>query len=155
MAKRNVIIVLVAGTLSLVGAAQLFRPTLKNPPYEPLLVGSSVTKDVNGIFERACKDCHSNNTDWPWYARTAPASWIVSHDVARGRVFMNLSRWQHYDHARKMGFLAGMAAATTNREMPPRMYTVLHEDARLSDQERVLIAGWARKEYNRIRTQQP
>jgi hypothetical protein len=133
------------------GGAQLIRPTMKDPPHEPLLQGSIMSKDVAGIFERACQDCHSNNTRWPWYAKVTPVSFLVAQDVERGRRFLNLSRWQNYSHGQKLGYLATMTAATSDQKMPPKMYTVLHSDARLSGAERQLIANWAREERARLR----
>lgn len=142
-----------AGEVALIvlAAAQLIRPVFKDPPHQPLLDGAQLTPEVNLVFERACQDCHSNNTQWPWYARIAPVSWMVTSDVERGRAFMNLSDWGNYSSSRKLGYLAGMANATRNRQMPPRVYSVLHPDARLTAQERSLIAGWAGQEYRRLR----
>jgi hypothetical protein len=106
---------------------------------------------VGHVFERACQDCHSNNTHWPWYAKVTPVSFLVAQDVNRGRQFLNLSEWQKYSRGQKLGYLGGMAVATRNRQMPPRMYTVMHAHARLSDAERKLISDWAREERKRVR----
>jgi hypothetical protein len=131
-------------------AAQFVRPTMKEPPHEALLVGASVPGEVSQVFERACQDCHSNNTRWPWYAKVTPVSFLVAKDVSRGRQFLNLSEWQKYSRGQKLGYLAGMADAARNRKMPPRIYRTMHSDARLSDQERRLIAAWAAEERKRV-----
>jgi hypothetical protein len=137
--------------LLILAAAQLIRPVFKDPPHQPLLEGAALTPQVTQIFERACQDCHSNNTQWPWYARVAPVSWMVTSDVERGRAFMNLNDWSRYSTGKKLGYLAAMSSATRNQQMPPRVYTTLHADARLTPAERILIANWAGQEYRRLR----
>jgi hypothetical protein len=132
------------------GAAQFVRPTMKDPPHEALLVGADVPAEVSEIFERACQDCHSNNTHWPWYAKVTPVSFIVAKDVNGGRRFLNLSEWQKYTRGQQLGYLASMAEATRFQKMPPRVYRTMHADARLDDRERRLIAAWANEERKRV-----
>jgi len=89
------------------------------------------------LFFRACKDCHSNETVWPWYSFVAPASWLVQSDVDEGRSHFNVSEWgraeNHADEAAKM---------LREGEMPLWFYLPAHPEAQLSDEEREeLIAG--------------
>jgi len=64
--------------------------------HKPLLVGSRMPPSVLSIVERACQDCHSGNTHWPWYSKLPPLSWKIHKDVAQARVFMDLSKWNEY-----------------------------------------------------------
>ena len=89
------------------------------------------------LFFRACKDCHSNQSEWPWYSSVAPASWLVQRDVDEGRSHFNVSEWgraeNHGDEA---------AEKVREAEMPPWFYLPAHPEAQLSDREReALIAG--------------
>jgi len=89
------------------------------------------------LFFRVCKDCHSNQTEWPWYSFVAPASWLVQRDVDEGRSHFNVSEWgrekNHGDEA---------AELVREGEMPPWFYLPAHPEARLSDEEREeLLAG--------------
>ena len=89
------------------------------------------------LAKRACFDCHSNETTWPWYSNVAPASWLIQSDVDEGRRALNFSEWGGRDEARE--------AAETVREgeMPPSYYTWLHGTAKLSDAEKdELIQGF-------------
>lgn len=147
MRKANFVVCALAAFV----AIQFIRPTWKEPPHQQLLEGATVPPAVAGIFVRACQDCHSNNTHWPWYARVAPVSLMIASDVDKGRQFLNLSEWNAYSRGRKLGYLASMADATRNRKMPPRMYSAMHADARISDKERQQIAAWAQDERLRIR----
>lgn len=80
---------------------------------------------------RACFDCHSNETVWPWYSNVAPISWLVQRDVDKGREELNLSEWDRPQEG------AGDAAETVREdEMPPWYYTMPRPEARLSAAER-------------------
>lgn len=87
--------------------------------------------ETRETFFRVCKDCHSNETEWPWYSTVAPTSWLVQHDVDEGRSEFNVSEWgrkkNHGDEAAEM---------IREGEMPPWFYLPLHPEARLSDEER-------------------
>jgi len=92
---------------------------------------------TRALAQRACFDCHSNETIWPWYSRIAPASWLVQHDVDEGREALNFSEW---DRPQKKA--NDSAKEIQEREMPPRTYLLAHPPARLSQRERgSLIAG--------------
>ena len=101
----------------------------QNPPVtaEPDWKGQRTRE----LFFRTCKDCHSNETSWPWYSSVAPASWLVQRDVDEGRSHFNVSEWgraeQDADEAADM---------VRKDEMPPWFYLPLHPEARLGDAER-------------------
>jgi len=141
-----------AAAAVLIAGAGLLHPAAHSPQFQPLLLGADVPVDIENIFSRACQDCHSNKTEWPWYAQLPPMSKMITQDVERGRAFLNLSNWQSYSKGQKLGYLAAMSSAATGREMPPMRYTLIHGDARLSDQERSRIAEWAKQEAARIRS---
>ena len=84
---------------------------------------------------RACFDCHSNMTKWPWYSWVAPASWLVAHDVAEGREHLNFSEFD-----RRQRNADECADQIRSGEMPPWQYLPLHQEARLSDVEREELA---------------
>jgi hypothetical protein len=85
---------------------------------------------------RACYDCHTNETVWGWYTNIAPASWLSQHDVMGGREKLNFSEWdREQDHADKA------AQVVLEGSMPPLQYLLLHPGARLSDQEKRMLAA--------------
>ena len=61
-----------------------------NPPVQADFRGLT---EVVSVLRRACYDCHSNETVWPWYSRVAPVSWVIAHDVNEGRAALNFSTW--------------------------------------------------------------
>ncbi len=106
---------------------------------------------VADVLKRSCMDCHSSQTVWPWYSYVAPMSWLVERDVRRGRDHMNLSVWHQYTLEQREKFLADVASAVKNREMPLPQYTLVHHDAKLSDADTDLVYGWARVERRRLK----
>ena len=123
------------------------RSTIIQPP---LFEGASAPQDVTLLVGRACADCHSTRTQWPWYSRIAPISWLVESDVRRGREHMNLSEWDGYSDEEKRARLAAIATMVANRRMPPVSYQLAHSAARLTDMERTRISDWARLERHRL-----
>ena len=100
-----------------------------------LLAGARVPTPVRSVFQRACQDCHSENTVWPWYSRVPPLSWRIHDDVKRGRAFMNLSKWNEYTEGERRGFLLAIVTATQTHIMPPPKYVWMHSNAKVSDAE--------------------
>lgn len=87
------------------------------------------------LARQACFDCHSNETAWPAYARVAPASWLVQHDVDEGRAMLNFSEWRRPQEEAEEA-----AEAVLEREMPPPAYLLVHAHARLNAAERDQLA---------------
>jgi hypothetical protein len=87
------------------------------------------------LVRSACYDCHSNETQWPWYTHVAPASWLVARDVEEGRQHLNFSEWSFTPQ--EAGFVADEIAQVVGEgEMPPLQYRLIHSEARLSDGEK-------------------
>ncbi len=123
---------------------------------KPLLVGSGVPIPVRGILQRACQDCHSKNTTWPWYAHVPPISWEIRKDVERGRTFLDLSKWNDYTEAERLTFTVAIGSAVQDELMPPGNYVWMHKTARLSRDERALIREWVlTSQRNRSETAGP
>jgi hypothetical protein len=90
------------------------------------------------LAKRACFDCHSNETVWPWYSNIAPISWLVYRDVVEGRSRMNFSNWQS-----GWPIETGELAEVINEgEMPPAQYLLMHPSAKLTAAEKEqLVTG--------------
>jgi hypothetical protein len=94
---------------------------------------------TRALAQRACFDCHSNETVWPAYSYVAPVSWLVVHDTVDGRRQLNFSAWGDPQ-------LSGREARELNPDkirreiargsMPPRIYLLTHPEARLTDAEK-------------------
>lgn len=94
---------------------------------------------TRSIAQRACFDCHSNETIWAWYTNIAPASWLVQKDVDDGRNKLNFSEWGRGEQE-----IDEIGEVIREGEMPPIQYTLIHPDARLSvDERETLMRGLA------------
>jgi hypothetical protein len=108
-------------------------PVSKEPTWD--------SPQTHALARRACLDCHSNETVWPWYSYVAPASWLVSFDVMRGRREINFSEWRGGERGSRIA--REIEEKITEREMPHGNYLMLHPEARLTNEERQqLIDGF-------------
>lgn len=132
---KSLLTVASLAVLALVVVAQVvpYGRNHSNPPIvaEPRWDSSS----TRALAERACFDCHSNQTRWPWYSHVAPMSWLVQSHVDEGRTVLNFSDWNRGNSEADEA-----AEAVREREMPPRSYVLLHPAARLTDAEREQLA---------------
>lgn len=119
-------------------------------PALALTAHAAVPPDVAGVLRRACFDCHSNDTRWPWYTNVPPASWLIAHDVDAGRGQINFSRWGEYNPFDRADMLDKMCDLATKRKMPLWPYRLLHRDARLSDADVAALCRWTDTEATRL-----
>jgi hypothetical protein len=89
-----------------------------------------VPEDVYTALNRACGDCHSNQTHWPWYSHVAPLSWVITDDVNEGRRHMNFEDWEALaDPKQANDRLTGICEEIKQRGMPPFSYRLAQEDS--------------------------
>lgn len=156
MLKKILVGLIVAAVLAIGGS--LIHPFGTTEPagnHEAILRETQVDPETLALFERACQNCHSERTEWPWYSHVAPMSWLIARDVQQARSHMNLSRWQEYSTEERLGLLSEIGSAVRNREMPKQRYLLLHPEARLTDKERQQIYDWTRTERSRLRMSRP
>ncbi len=126
--------------------AQAIRPSRTNPTINPaheITASAGLPAETAGILSRACNDCHSNRTIWPWYSGVAPTSWLVAYDVRAGRKKMSLSEWGTYSAERRTKLAKEMCKEVTEGEMPGPMYTLMHSQAKLTSADVQSICQWS------------
>jgi hypothetical protein len=127
--------------------SQAFRITQSNPPVKADI---SVAAETGRLLHRACYNCHSNETVWPWYSSVAPVSWLVGSDVSEGRQRLNFSDWGTYSPDLKLKNLKKIAEEVGEGGMPPWYYRAVHPEARLGQAEREHIRNWTVIELARL-----
>lgn len=132
----------VALVATLLLGAQFIPVQRTNPPVQSEV---SAPPAVKAILVKACYDCHSHETRWPWYSRIAPLSWWVSAHVRDGRQDLNFSRWPTLDFTSQDLILHEIDKQVSSGAMPLRSYQLGHPSARLSDDERALLLAWVRE----------
>jgi hypothetical protein len=141
--KIVVIIVLIGIGLFLLIQLIPYGKDYNNPPVvsEP----NWDSQQTRELAKRACFDCHSNETLWPWYSKIAPVSWLVARDVYEGRQRLNFSDWQN-SYLRDAGEIASVI---NEGEMPPFQYLPMHPSARLSTAEKTQLINGLESTLNR------
>jgi hypothetical protein len=107
-------------------------PGRREPPWN--------SPGTRALIRRACFDCHSDETVWPWYSNIAPVSWLVQNDVDDGRGRLNFSEWD-----RPQRHAADVAAQVKQADMPPWFYLPMHSAARLTSTEKAALIDGAEK----------
>ncbi len=131
---------------------QLTNPARTNPPVvNDLMATSPPPAPVAAMLHAACYDCHSHETKWPWYSRIAPMSWLIADDVNEGRTNLDLSDWPAAMPDRAAKRLSGMSEKIGYLEMPPKKYTAIHADARLTESQRKALTDWLDAEAARLK----
>jgi hypothetical protein len=128
---RKILSVIITSLL-FIGILIKFVPYGRNHTNPPVVAEPAWdSPQTRAFFFRACADCHSNETVWPWYSSIAPISWLVQRDVEEGRRAFNVSEWGRGDNS-------GDDAAETVQKgtMPPAMYLLTHPGARLTNTEK-------------------
>jgi hypothetical protein len=105
----------------------------------------SVPQNVESILKNACYDCHSNNTVYPWYANIQPLGWLLANHIKEGKTELNFSEFGSYSKRRQISKLNGIANSIKDGTMPLSSYTIVHQTARLSKEEKTLLLEWAMK----------
>jgi hypothetical protein len=139
------------GFFALVVGIQFIRPARINPPVvasHTLEAVVPVPRQVESILQRACYDCHSNLTRWPWYSNVAPISWFVIDDVDSGRRQVNFSDWLRPNTKSPAEFtrerFEAICKQVETRNMPLFAYLLVHRAARLSQGDIETICQWTR-----------
>jgi Haem-binding domain len=137
--------------LALVGA-QFIGPARTNPTIDRTVeLGTApVPPPVVSVLRRACYDCHSSETRWPWYAHVAPASWLVVSDVQSARRQLSFSRWGRYNAFDRADLLDKMCDQVSKARMPLWQYRLVHADARLADADIATVCTWTADESARL-----
>ena len=120
---------------------------------ENLETNLAVPVPVSAMLQRACMNCHSSETRWPWYARMAPVSWVIAKDVSEARRAMNLSRWSTRNGRRPELAIATLTAACEDlryARMPKWSYRLLHPEAQVSKLEVEQFCAWANGEVRQL-----
>ena len=110
-----------------------------NPPVISDLDAPSAVKD---ILRKACYDCHSNETNWAWYTKIAPASFLAVRDVNEGREHLNFSEWGNYTNKTEK-IKEEIWEEVREENMPLWQYRVVHSEAKLTQEEKNLLRNWA------------
>lgn len=134
-------------------ALQLYRPAKNVSAQTPaidIVQAYAVPADVAAILHKACYDCHSNNTTYPWYSNIQPVGMWLAHHVEEGKDELNFSEFGNYKPRRKLKKMKEIVEEVEEGEMPLESYTLIHGEAKLTASEKQLLTEWAKGLEQRI-----
>lgn len=105
----------------------------------------TVPENVKAVLKTSCYDCHSNNTNYPWYANVQPGGWWLASHIKKGKAELNFSEFGNYSKRRRQSKLKSIASSIEDGTMPSPSYTLIHKKAKLSKEDKTLIQNWVKK----------
>jgi hypothetical protein len=134
--------------LAILITIQFIRPT-KNINAAPSATTNDISKihavpeNVQSILKTSCYDCHSNNTYYPWYNNIQPVAWWLNHHVDEGKSELNFNEFATYSIRRQYRKMEEVIDEVKEDEMPLSSYTIIHKDAKLSQEQKLTLSNWA------------
>lgn len=138
--KKILVILLIALVI-----IQFFRPEKNNAEYRDVAAFEKEThanKEVVAVLEKYCYDCHSNKSEYPWYAEVAPISFWINHHIEEGNEHLNLSKWENYSIKKKDHKLDELIEEVEEGKMPLDSYSWVH--GAITDEEKETLIVWAK-----------
>lgn len=152
--KRKILIGLGIAILAL----QLVRPA-KNEAAEvavnDISKGYAMNDEVKAILQKACLDCHSNNTRYPWYTNIQPLGWWMAHHVDEGKDELNFSEFMAYKPKKQHHKLDEVVESQEDSWMPLDSYLWTHKDAKLTKEEKEAIIIWSKGIMHELQNTSP
>jgi hypothetical protein len=136
---------LLVGIAALAAGIQFFGPRAGNPAADPgqsFFRQVALPPDLAATLRRACRDCHSNDSVWPWYTHVAPVSWWTVDHVNNGRSHLNFSEWGRLKPEEAAFMLENICRQVQARRMPLPSYLWMHRSAALSEGDVAALCQW-------------
>lgn len=111
-------------------------------PQSDFMIVNQVPANIKNRLQVSCYDCHSNNTDYPWYSKIQPAAWYLEDHIQEGKDELNFNEWATYSDRRKNSKLQSIINQIEEDKMPLNSYTLIHGDAILSDEDKWVIIDY-------------
>ena len=103
---------------------------------------NKVPNNIKSKLQVSCYDCHSNNTNYPWYNKIQPVAWFLEDHIKQGKAELNFSAWDSLSNRRKSSKIRSIIKQIESNEMPLSSYTKIHSDAKFSENDRNEIIVW-------------
>lgn len=134
-------IILILGFVTMQFLPTELPKTSKHNPND-LLTNNNIPDTIASLIKNGCYDCHSNETNYPWYSNVKPVTWLIIRDTKDGRKHLNFSDWESYSTKNKLKVLNESSDEIASKDMPFPPYLLTHKSARLSDKERSALVLW-------------
>jgi DNA replicative helicase MCM subunit Mcm2 (Cdc46/Mcm family) len=124
---------------------------------QPNYIGNAfnIPAEVKTILAKACNDCHSNNTRYPWYANFQPIHWWLNKHIKEGKKHINYDEYTNRPLRYQYHKMEETIEMVKDGEMPLNSYTWTHKDAKLTAEEKAKITGWAQSVMDSMKAKYP
>ena len=126
-----------------------FVPTERNQsdvvPKTDFMLVNSVPDHIKSKLQTSCYDCHSNNTQYPWYNKVQPIAWFLEDHIKKGKAELNFNEWDSLSNRSKKSKLRSIIKQIENDEMPLDSYTLIHREASFSEAEKQELIQWVER----------
>ena len=112
----------------------------------------AISDSVQAVLRNACYDCHSNNTNYPWYVYIQPTGWLMAKHIKNGKEELNFSDFGSYSPRRQISKLDGIANSIKDDIMPLSSYKLMHKSAQFTTNEKKLLISWAQQSKDSLTT---
>ncbi|MBS1620084.1 MAG: heme-binding domain-containing protein [Bacteroidetes bacterium] len=153
MIKKILIVLLIAFI-----AIQFFHPAKNKADGEqPNHIGNvfAMSEDVKSILSKACYDCHSNNTRYPWYSNVQPVDWFLNKHIKKGKSEINFDEFTNRSLRFQYHKMEEIEEQIKEGKMPLNSYTWLHKDAKLTDAEKNTLIAWSQANMDSLKAKYP
>ena len=152
MPNFKTILLSVAIVFVIIQFIQPDRTMVKNAEQKDINQVINMPDTIAAMLKQSCYNCHSNNTTYPWYTYVQPIGWYLSYHVQNGRQQLDLSEFDKYSIRKQATKIKEMASQVKEKEMPMSSYLWMHKEARLSDDQRMLLVTWLEHTADSLRT---
>jgi len=126
-----------------------FMPVERNQsdgvPKTDFMLVNDVPSDIKNKLQVSCYDCHSNNTQYPWYNKVQPVAWFLEGHIKEGKAELNFNEWDSLSSRRKASKLRSIIKQIESGEMPMDSYTLIHKEAAFSEAEKQELIQWVER----------
>ena len=146
--KAGLVLLLIFGLIQFIpGPERNISSATANKGIEQLY---PMPDSIMQILKVACYDCHSNNTNYPWYSNIQPVAWFLNRHIVEGKAELNFDEFGNYSSRRQQSKLKSIRSQIEKREMPLKSYKLLHKKASLTELERSTIINWVIEKVDQI-----
>lgn len=125
---------------------QFIKPkknNLESIPTSDFITVTNTQETLAELLKTSCYNCHSNNSEYPWYSNVAPFSYWISNHISEGKEHLNFSEWEAYSLKQKINLLNKLEEQVKEKQkMPLRSYLWMHTEAKLSDDQKEKLINW-------------
>lgn len=151
---KKILLILLVGLIII----QFFHPSRnKATGVQPNSIGTryAIPGPVESVLEKACTDCHSNNTSYPWYSKIQPVDWWLDGHIRDGKKELNLDEYTNKSLRYQYHKMEEVIEMVKDETMPLESYTWIHKDAKLTAEERSVLTNWAQGVMDTMRAKYP